>query len=172
MREAGGNFPQDKTLGLSLRHHPGTYALILVSATRHIVQIGKLGRLTLRPGFYVYVGSAFGPGGLKARVSHHARTAHRPHWHVDYVRGRARLDEVWYTYDAVSREHQWADVFARTRGTLIPLQGFGSSDCRCASHLFFFRSMPSGKSFRRKIRTRFCEHAVVMIEKMAMDESV
>ena len=172
MREGGRNLTQIRTSGLSLRHHPGTYALIFVSTAQRSVQIGKLGRLTLRPGFYVYVGSAFGPGGLRARVSHHARTAHRPHWHVDYVRGRARLDEVWYTYDAVSREHQWADVFARTRGALIPLQGFGSSDCRCESHLFFFRSMPSGKSFKRKIRTRFCEHAAVMIEKVATEQSV
>jgi len=172
MKEGSRDFQQGKTQGVLLRHDPGTYALILASTARHSVQIGKLGRLTLRPGFYVYVGSAFGPGGLRARVSHHTRTAHRPHWHVDYVRGRARLDEVWYTYDAVSREHQWADVFARTRGALIPLQGFGSSDCRCESHLFFSRTMPSGRSFKRKIRTSFCQHAAVMIEKMAVVHSV
>jgi Uri superfamily endonuclease len=58
--------------------------------------MGSLGRLQLRPGYYVYVGSAFGPGGLRARIEHHARPAVRPHWHIDYLRRYTRLEAVWY----------------------------------------------------------------------------
>jgi hypothetical protein len=39
----------------------GTYALILVSSSDRLIQIGKLGQLLLQPGYYVYAGSAFGP---------------------------------------------------------------------------------------------------------------
>jgi Uri superfamily endonuclease len=41
----------------------GTYALILASSSDRLIQIGKLGRLLIQPGYYVYAGSAFGPPG-------------------------------------------------------------------------------------------------------------
>jgi len=37
---------------------PGTYALVLFARTNGLVWIGRLGRLRLQSGFYVYVGSA------------------------------------------------------------------------------------------------------------------
>jgi Uri superfamily endonuclease len=45
----------------------GTYALIFSAFHKRQPEIGKLGTLELKPGFYIYVGSAFGSGGLKAR---------------------------------------------------------------------------------------------------------
>jgi len=166
MEEGGQNAIPANAFDLKLCHHPGTYVLVLVSTVQHILQVGKLGELILMPGFYVYVGSAFGPGGVRARVSHHIKVPDHPRWHVDYVRATAGLEEVWYTYDSVSREHQWAGVFAQMKGALIPFHGFGSSDCHCQSHLFYFRSMPSGKSFRRKVRAKFCDHSAVIIERI------
>jgi Uri superfamily endonuclease len=129
---------------------PGTYALIFSASNKGKISIGKLGTLSLHPGFYVYVGSAFGPGGLKARISHHCRKAARPHWHIDYLASALELKEIWYTCDPVHREHQWATFISSTRGGSAPLAGFGSSDCRCNSHLFFFKSKPGSKNFRRK----------------------
>jgi len=144
---------------------PGTYALILSSTAKKPVRIGKLGILYLKQGFYVYIGSAFGPGGLKARTSHHLKNSSRPHWHIDYLVPALRLCQIWYTYDPTRREHQWAEVHAGTRGASIPLPGFGSSDCGCRSHLYFYQSPPSGKNFRRKIRAIFDDHAGFMIAK-------
>ena len=57
------------------------------------------------------------------------------------------------------------DLLARAGGVILPLPGFGSSDCRCLSHLFFYKSKPSGSHFRRKIRKKFKDHARFMIEK-------
>jgi Uri superfamily endonuclease len=51
----------------------GTYALVFTAKRKKRLIIGKLGTLTLQPGYYVYVGSAFGPGGLKARIGHHRK---------------------------------------------------------------------------------------------------
>ncbi len=35
------------------------------------IQIGKLGQFKFKKGYYAYVGSAFGPGGLNSRIKHH-----------------------------------------------------------------------------------------------------
>jgi Uri superfamily endonuclease len=144
---------------------PGTYSLILSSSIEKLVTIGQLGTLFIKPGFYVYVGSAFGPGGLKARLNHHFNHTSRPHWHLDYLRPDLSVCEIWYTYDRVRREHQWADLHAQSRGARVPLPGFGASDCRCPSHLFFYTSKPSGRNFSRKIHACFECHGRIMIER-------
>ena len=137
---------------------PGTYALILLSSSQEIIQIGRLGPLRIKPGYYIYIGSAFGPGGLKARVSHHRRISKPPSWHVDYLRAVTYLRGVWYTYDSIHREHQWVEVMLRMRNASIPLEGFGSSDCSCKSHLIFNQNLPSGASFSTKIHAGFLDH--------------
>ena len=142
---------------------PGTYALILVSSFQDIVQIGRLGLLRLKPGFYIYIGSAFGPGGLKARISHHRRLSKHPRWHIDYLRTVTGLHRVWYTYDSIHREHQWAKTMLRMKNASIPLEGFGSSDCSCKSHLLFNHNLPSGTSFSTKIHAEFLDHDRVYI---------
>jgi Uri superfamily endonuclease len=131
---------------------PGTYALILRASRGGALRIGRLGRLTIRRGSYVYVGSALGPGGLGGRLGHHLRLARRPHWHVDYLRRALRVSEVWYSLEHRSREHLWAALLGKTPGCSIAARGFGASDCRCESHLFFFDSPPSIDGFRRRLR--------------------
>jgi Uri superfamily endonuclease len=143
---------------------PGTYTLILSSAVAKPVNIGKLGTLFVKPGFFVYVGSAFGPGGLKARIKHHINHSSRPHWHLDYLSPALKLCEIWYTYDQMRREHQWATIHSQAKKASVPLPGFGSSDCRCLSHLFFYKTKPCGSHFRRRIRAEFKGHAKFMIE--------
>lgn len=128
----------------------GAYALILFCSRGGLVQVGKLGQLQLRRGFYVYVGSALGPGGVRARVAHHQRLSPRPHWHIDYLRPHTRLEEVWYCHHRVCREHQWARAINALRASCIPIAGFGSSDCKCKTHLFFFTMRPSFNEFRQR----------------------
>lgn len=147
---------------------PGTYALIFSAYRKSQLKIGKLGALQLKPGFYIYAGSAFGPGGLKARIAHHGRKAVRPHWHIDYLGYYLDLTEIWYTYDPVHREHQWAQTLSSTRGATAPLAGFGSSDCRCRAHLFFRNSRPSIKTFRRKICASTKNHGKIYLEKVGV----
>lgn len=143
-----------------MQSRPGTYALILRATSRRIIQVGGLGRLAIQPGFYVYVGSALGPGGLKARVGRHLQPAARLHWHIDYLRRETEYVTLWYAYGTVRQECAWAAAFSSLRGSTIPLPGFGSSDCRCPAHLLFFDRPPSLRTFRnacagRATRTRF-----------------
>ena len=132
---------------------PGTYALVLECRKTDPLRVGKLGRLELQPGFYVYVGSAFGPGGLAARIQHHRRIAPRPHWHIDYLRAACELIEVWYTKAKGDHEHSGAKVVGRMPGAVVPMTGFGSSDCACQTHLFWFNEAPSIQTFRRFAKT-------------------
>jgi Uri superfamily endonuclease len=128
----------------------GTYALILSCSRDELVQIGKLGLLQLRRGFYIYVGSALGSGGVRARVAHHREVSQRPHWHIDYLRPHTSLDRIWYSHDRARCEHQWARLIHALRGASVPVAGFGSSDCKCKAHLFFFTKRPSFRAFRQR----------------------
>lgn len=149
-----------------MRNSPATYALILKSSSERWIEIGKLGKCLIQPGYYVYAGSAFGPGGLKARIAHHVRISQRPHWHIDYLRLALPLDEVWYSYDSEHNEHQWADAFRRLKGATLPISGFGASDCRCKSHLLLFSTKPSARPFRDQLRTKLNGHARIFTQKL------
>lgn len=147
-----------------MQARPGTYALVLKSSSDKWIEVGKLGRLRVRPGFYVYIGSAFGPGGLKARIAHHLKISTRPHWHIDYLRPSTDPTEIWFTYDSKHREHQWSSVLASIIGGSIPITAFGASDCRCPSHLFFFNSLPSGAGVRRRLRITLSPHGKIFVK--------
>ncbi|HEY5867702.1 MAG TPA: GIY-YIG nuclease family protein [Candidatus Tectomicrobia bacterium] len=140
---------------------PGTYALLLSSSANRPLQIGRLGQCCVQPGFYVYVGSACGPGGVRARVAHHRQPAARPHWHIDYLRTVTQLEAIWYTYDRIRWEHVWADVVQHLYGAVMPLRRFGASDCSCASHLYFFPARPSWDAFRRRVRHTRRDHPLL-----------
>ena len=139
----------------------GTYALLLRAEVEQIIAVGALGRMTVRPGLHIYVGSAFGPGGLRARVRRHARGDRALHWHVDHLRAVTRLEAVWYTHDDERRECTWATVLRDASGARGPRDGFGASDCDCAAHLIAFDESPSLSTFRRSVRAACPDHAPV-----------
>lgn len=127
---------------------PGTYVLLFLSSVRKRLTIGRLGFLDLEPGAYLYVGSAFGPGGLRARTGRHRTKNTVKRWHIDHLKPRIQLVEIWFTDDPIHREHQWAGWFASKESLQVPLSGFGSSDCRCPSHLFHAARAPDFDWFR------------------------
>jgi len=52
---------------------PGTYALLLKLDKQERITVGRLGTFDFPAGYYLYVGSALGPGGLQARLARHRR---------------------------------------------------------------------------------------------------
>jgi Uri superfamily endonuclease len=131
---------------------PGTYALVLRSHTRARTQIGRWGHLNIKPGHYIYLGSAFGPGGVLARVLRHCREGKFKHWHIDYLREFVTPILAWYSYDPVHLEHRWAQALAGMGMTdMTPIKGIGCSDCRCQTHLFHTASEPDGVRFTHTI---------------------
>jgi Uri superfamily endonuclease len=88
----------------------------------------------LVPGWFVYLGSARGPGGLRARIRRHFRRDKPVHWHVDQLTSEpAEIAAL-----AVPGGAE-CDLVARLLACgrfRVAAPGFGSSDCRrCASHL-------------------------------------
>lgn len=117
----------------------GSYVLILWLASAKDVKVGKLGTISFAQGFYAYVGSAMGFAGFK-RVERHldvsAGRRKTQKWHVDYL---LTVSEVIETIEIVTQERIECGI-AQNLGknpSLACIESFGSSDCRCRSHLFY-----------------------------------
>jgi Uri superfamily endonuclease len=129
----------------------GSYLLVLKLPGHKEVQVGKLGRIGFERGWYAYTGSAFGPGGLAARLRHHLNPVQKRHWHIDYLRAEAMAVEVWMAQGSPSREHDWASILAKDPWAGKWVRGFGCSDCHCSSHLFYFDHRPGKDLIRKKL---------------------
>ncbi|MCC6612315.1 MAG: GIY-YIG nuclease family protein [Anaerolineae bacterium] len=129
----------------------GTYSLIVHMSEPAQLTIGRLGTFAFGGGWYVYVGSALGSGGLRARLGHHLSPAPRPRWHIDYLRMAASVQEVWYIVNETTYEHRWASGWLSMPGAEVTVPRFGASDCTCAAHLIHFRAQPSLDAFRKMV---------------------
>lgn len=114
----------------------GTYALLVFLDRARQVPVGRLGVCRFSPGWYVYLGSAHGPGGLRARVGRHLRRDKAIHWHIDALTAVAPVRQVWYVVAEKRLECRWAERIRQLPGSSMPVSGFGASDCACAAHLY------------------------------------
>jgi Uri superfamily endonuclease len=130
----------------------GTYALVLRLDAETGIAVGRLGTFSFPPGCYLYSGSAL--GGLHARVRRHVEGGRRLHWHIDYLRQKADVVEVWYVLSGERLECGWHRAAASMAGAGVPVAGFGSSGCRCPAHLVRFPTMPSFETFREMVGAR------------------
>lgn len=116
----------------------GSYLLLVRLASALSLEIPRLSAATLPAGWYVYTGSARGPGGIRARAGRHLRRGKRPHWHIDYLT-EAAVDLRVFAVPGGRECDLLRGLLARPAFD-IALAGFGSSDCRdCASHLLAVR---------------------------------
>jgi len=112
---------------------PGIYILIILLPHDQNLRIGTLGEFHFHAGRYAYIGSARGPGGLRARLTRHLRpTAQKKiHWHVDYLLQLAEIVSVCWSTE---RKYTECELAERITGIAFPPH-FGASDCSCAGHL-------------------------------------
>ncbi len=128
---------------------PGSYALWLTLASPLEIHYGHSAGGAFPAGEYAYLGSAHGPGGLRARMGRHLRAAGRPHWHIDALRASALLHGFWYVTEPgrlpVPLECLWSQALAALPAARLPAPGFGASDCRagCPAHLVW---LPPGSA--------------------------
>jgi Uri superfamily endonuclease len=118
----------------------GTYALLIQLKRDATIAVGRLGSFRFPAGYYVYIGSALGPGGLKARLARHRRHDKTPHWHIDFLLAQAEILGIRIDESGQRLECQWARALLSAPGAQVVAPGMGSSDCGCPSHLIYFDS--------------------------------
>ena len=116
----------------------GTYALLIRLDSARAVTVGRLGPVRFPAGWYVYAGSALGPGGLAARLMRHAWRYKPLHWHIDYLLVFSALKGAWLIQEPRRRECELARYLARSPDAQIIAPRFGASDCDCVTHLRYF----------------------------------
>lgn len=115
----------------------GSYALLCSLDGERVITVGRLGVCRFPPGYYLYVGSALGGGGLGARIARHLRREKRLFWHIDYFLAEAAVLEVWEAESRKRAECDWAATALEFAGQIV-VSRFGASDCRCPAHLIYW----------------------------------
>ena len=110
----------------------GIYVLLIELADDSEIRIGMLGKIKFKKGFYAYVGSAL--NGLDKRVERPFRKEKKIYWHIDYLLRYAKIVNIFYKEDNLKEE---CTIAKKLEKKLLLIPGFGCSDCRCKSHLFY-----------------------------------
>ena len=110
----------------------GSYILLIELSEEQIITAGSLPARYFPCGCYAYVGSAM--GGLEARISRHLKSNKKRYWHIDYLLEKASITGVVLCETDDRAECAIAQALS---GQFDSVPGFGCSDCRCRSHLFF-----------------------------------
>jgi sugar fermentation stimulation protein A len=116
----------------------GSYLLVLEIPHGRRIDVGGLGEVLFPEGYYVYAGSA--RANLTKRVERHLRRRKQFFWHIDYLRDRAESCKALPVRSSGDLEHELAKALENLADWTIPR--FGSSDCKCPTHLFGFRVNP------------------------------
>ncbi len=116
----------------------GVYLIVTYLDSDTQLDIASLGRFKLRKGYYIYAGSAKGPGGLKARIRRHLRKEKKKHWHIDYLLEKTKVKIIAYNISSTVSECELVAKLVN-KGIQPVITGFGASDCKgkCLSHLLY-----------------------------------
>lgn len=110
----------------------GNYILLIKLEKDQEIKIGKLGNILFKKDFYIYIGSAL--NGLEQRINRHLIRDKKSHWHIDYLLQFGKIIDAYYKESNLKEE---CNVAKKLEEKLFLIPGFGCSDCRCRSHLFY-----------------------------------
>lgn len=117
-----------------MRSSPGSYVLIVHLPASASIRVGSLGKISLDEGHYLYCGSA--QAGLMPRLARHMRPDKKKHWHIDYLTGEGQVLGALAFQGDKETECRLAATISGVPGVKPVGHGFGSSDCKCPTHLF------------------------------------
>lgn len=110
----------------------GSYILLIKLPEEKAISIGSLKTIRFPRGYYAYVGSAM--GGFKSRLNRHLKRGKKPHWHIDYLLQKAAITNIIL---CETKDRVECTIAQALKCQFDSIPGFGSSDCKCHSHLFF-----------------------------------
>ncbi len=144
MKKWKANIPESK----------GTYILVIEVVNDINIKIGCLGKRKLERGVYVYIGSARGPGGLKARIYRHLKLNKRIKWHIDYltVNPKVRIKAVFYLKSKDLLESIVANKLLSNNFFKGVIKGFGCTDRRNNyTHLYKLKNKSSIEELMKEL---------------------
>ncbi|MFX1573878.1 MAG: DUF123 domain-containing protein [Promethearchaeota archaeon] len=121
----------------------GSYILVVYISKNTYIEIGALGNILFREGYYLYIGSAMGNSGsstLNNRIMRHLSFLNKKlHWHIDYLLNNPF--SIFYRLYLIPTNQNYECTIAKEILKISEgfIQDFGSSDCKCKSHLFYFK---------------------------------
>ncbi len=117
---------------------PGVYVLVLNIRCNTIVSTRGSKSFRIDKGYYLYIGSARGRGGIRARVTRHLRKDKKLFWHIDYLLSNNCVKVAGVYYKVLEKNIDLESIIAeRLVEKLEYIEGFGCSDKkRDKSHLF------------------------------------
>jgi len=128
----------------------GAYVLIVDLPRPLALDIPRFRGAILPAGRYAYCGSAYGSGGLAARIARHRRCDKPRRWHIDHLTAASRIGAVYEV--PAGCECALMRQILTIPGAWVPLVGFGNSDCRtCPAHL---AAVPANSAAARKAMRR------------------
>ena len=111
----------------------GIYCLLIrVLKTKEIL-IGRLGKIKFEKGKYIYVGSA--QKNLGKRIERHFKKEKKKYWHIDYLLKDKDVKIEKAILFPFKRKNQECKLAERISKKGKAIENFGSSDCKCKSHL-------------------------------------
>lgn len=116
----------------------GAYLLVVHLEKGQRICYGKGKERYFEEGFYVYVGSAM--KNLQSRINRHHRKRKKYFWHIDYLLNKGKLLNSIPIRTKDDIECKLASAIKEISKTEVI--GFGSTDCKCPSHLFYFSTNP------------------------------
>ncbi len=133
------NIPADMDPVRFAEEDSGIYMVVIKLKKTSTIQTGKLKYSEYRRGYYVYAGSA--KTNLSKRIKRHRNRKKKTfHWHIDYLTASADEVQTFGIYTDSFSECDIAKGFSDIGGSKI--SNFGSSDCSCSSHLYYFKTDP------------------------------
>jgi Uri superfamily endonuclease len=123
----------------------GTYILFISVKKEVFIRIGALKKIKFTKGIYTYIGSALarkGSSSLINRVQRHLKSSNEKnlHWHIDYLLANenVKIAQIYLLPSPYKFECTLAREFHEI--AVDHIKGFGSTDCKCRSHLFYFKT--------------------------------
>jgi sugar fermentation stimulation protein A len=116
----------------------GSYLLVLKLERQKLIEVGRLGKFMFQKGYYIYVGSAM--SNLRARIERHRQKRKKMHWHIDDL---TQVTDGFLSIPIRSSQRQECEI-AQSLSSIMKSgpSGFGSSDCKCLTHLFWGEKIP------------------------------
>ena len=122
----------------------GSYILVVKLRKNSSIKVGSLDKIFFPKGYYCYVGSALGKTVyLEKRLERYGRLNRQKkgnlHWHIDYLLVNPAAKIV------AAKIFPNRDVECEVSRNLAKIsrvvKNFGSSDCKCEGHLFYFENL-------------------------------